>query len=86
MVHFLLKLLLKRGIFAVYHDFHFATKLTAKLYSRYVKESESRVGVGNFGKVRVRYFTSYSATLDDATFLRNRQKYWPHFVLHCDFP
>jgi len=46
-VHFLFKLLLKQRIRAVYHDFRWflvATKfLTAKLYSRYVKESESEI-------------------------------------------
>ena len=45
MVQILLKLLLKRKILAVYHDFHWllvATKLlTAKLHTLYVKESES---------------------------------------------
>jgi len=47
MVQFLLKLLLKQSILAVYHDLHWllvATKLlTAKLHSRYVKESESEI-------------------------------------------
>ena len=52
--------------FAVHHD---PLILTAKFNSLYVKESESRVGVGNFGKsesepgVGVGYFTSDSATL-----------------------
>jgi len=57
---FLLKLLLKQRLLAVYHDLHWllvATKLLeAKLHSR------SRT-VGNFGKVRVGRFTSDSATL-----------------------
>ena len=35
--------------------------LTAKFHSLYVEESE--VGVGNFGKVGIGYFTSDSATL-----------------------
>jgi len=47
MVQFLLKLLLKEMILAVYHDFHWllvATKLlTAKLHSCYVKESVSEI-------------------------------------------
>ena len=68
MVQFLMKLLLKQRIQAVYHDFHWlllATKLfTAKLHSLYVKGSES--GVGIFGKVEigvgVGHFTSDSAT------------------------
>jgi len=44
MVQFLMKLLLKQRILAVYHDFHYvlvATKfLTVKFHSGYVKESE----------------------------------------------
>jgi len=59
MEQFLIKLLLKQIIIAVYHDFHWllvATKfLAAKLYSLYVKESESGIGAG--------HFTSDSATL-----------------------
>jgi len=51
MVQFLLKLLLKQRILAVYHDFYWllvATKLlSAKLHSVYVMESR----VGNFGKI-----------------------------------
>jgi len=53
MVQFLMKLLLKQRILAMYYDFHcvlVATKfVTVKLHSLYVKES----GVGNFGKVGV---------------------------------
>jgi len=83
MVQFLMKLLLKQRILAVYHDFHWVLVaiifLTAKLYSLYVKESESGreseilekskagVGVRSLGKVGVRvevgHFTSDSATL-----------------------
>ena len=65
MVQFLLNFLLKQRILAVYHDFHWllvATKLlTAKLHSRYVKDSGG--DVGEFGKVGVGYFTFDSATL-----------------------
>jgi len=68
MVQFLLKLLLKQKILAVYHDFHWllvAVKLlTAKLNSRYV--NESGVAVGNFGKVRVgvgHFTTDFTALL-----------------------
>ena len=47
MVQFLLKILLKEIILAVYHDLHWllvATKLlTSKLHSRYVKELESEI-------------------------------------------
>ena len=57
-VQFFLKFLWKLIILVVYHDFHWllvATKLlTAKLYSCYAKESESRVG--NFGMAGVRNF------------------------------
>ena len=62
MVQFLLKFLWKLRILAVYHDFHWllvaTTLLTVQLHSCYVKESESenfkKVGVGDFGKARVR--------------------------------
>ena len=78
MVQFLMKLLSKQRILALYRDFHWvfvATKfLTAKLYSLYVKESEilerseSEIWKGRsrkFGKagVGVGHFTSDSATL-----------------------
>jgi len=47
MVQFLMKLLLKQRIFAVYHNFHVvlvATKfLIAKLHLLYVKESELKI-------------------------------------------
>jgi len=65
MVQFLLKLLLKQRIRAVYHGFYrllAATKLlTAKPHSSFVKESEleSGVGVG----IGVGHFTSDPATL-----------------------
>ena len=68
MLQFALKSLFKQRIFAVQHDFHW---FEAKFNSRFVKESESEilessvsgVEVGNFGKIRVGYFTSDSATL-----------------------
>jgi len=44
MIRFILKVLLKHRILAVYHDFHWlllaAKLLTAKLHSRYVRGSE----------------------------------------------
>jgi len=47
MVLFILKLVLKQKILAVRHDFHYllvaAKLLTAKLHSRYVKDSEVEI-------------------------------------------
>ena len=71
-VQFLMKLLLKQIILAVYHDFHWAlvaTKfLAAKLRSLCFngKSWKGRSWGGNFERVGVgvRHFTSDSATLD----------------------
>ena len=71
MVQIVFKLLLKQWILALYHNFHWllvATRLlTAKLHSRYVKESQSGVRVGNYGKVEIGVgvgdFNSDSATM-----------------------
>jgi len=89
MVQFLLVLLLKQIILAVYHDFHWllaATKLLAtKRQSRFVKESESGVGVGfrNFGKidVGVGHFTSdLESDSLSPTLLWRRKSYFQHDI------
>jgi len=40
MLQFLLKLLLKQSILALYHDFHWVLDATKRLHSLYIKESE----------------------------------------------
>jgi len=91
MVHYLLKLLLKQSILAVYHDFRWllvASKLlTAKRHSCYVMlRSWRRESVGHFGKVELQCIRSRTFYLRLRNPGRKPDSYDIFMGVHWNFP